>query len=272
MDIECIKLLALPPKLRTTNIWQEKLIVIGSYNMLSGTNPLLSQLRTFDFIDFINANFAVDVIWKPVPPQNSFIRDLIGTVISAGLGCVPGVGPLLSAGFSVAWQAVTDPDGFRDWANNGGWALTVIETVIGSADSMRGYVHPRWKGSYDVNPRAIEGSSQEEDREKASQEVEGGDEREKDKEENEDLEHVGPSELLLHGLRIMAFSARSSRSRQDGPLHTPILLRAVEAGTLSIPEALAVERGLEAVPENDPEEPDDPEGRELENQEAEGHS
>lgn len=212
--------------------------------MISGTNPIVSQLRTFDFIDFINANFAVDVIWKPVPPQNSFIRDLIGTVISAGLGCVPGVGPLLSAGFSVAWQAVTDPDGFRDWATNGGWVLTVVETVIGSADSMRNYVHPRWQGSYDVNRRfLLEGDTQTDTGQETPEEVRTKDET--------DWEHVPPSELLLHGLRIMAFSARSSRSRHDGQLHTPILLRAVEYGTLSIPEALAVERGLEALPDDD---------------------
>ncbi|PLB49350.1 hypothetical protein P170DRAFT_464790 [Aspergillus steynii IBT 23096] len=252
---ECIKLLALPPKLRTTNIWRERLIVIANYNLLGGSVVNISQLRHFDFIDFINANFAVDVIWKPVPPRNSFIRDLIGTVIAAGLGCVPGVGPLLSAGFSVAWQAVTDPDGFRDWAREGGWALTVIETVIGSADSMRGYVHPRWKGSYNVNRgRLLEGSTAAAGEGEEEQEERGEEGRVRDGDGDEG--QVAPSELLLHGLRIMAFSARSSRSRHDGHLHTPILLRAVECGTLSVPEALAVERGLEALPEQDPEDPE----------------
>ncbi|KAE8353679.1 hypothetical protein BDV28DRAFT_147847 [Aspergillus coremiiformis] len=240
---ECIKLLALPPKLRVTNIWRSRLVVIRHMGNIRHPTPQVIPRQFFDFINFINANFAVDVIWKPMPPQNRFILDLVSTVISAALGCVPGIGPLLSAGFTVAWQAATDPDGFREWARSGGWALTLIETVIGSADSMRGYVHPSWQGG---NPRLLEAAPA--SGEPGPVEAQG---EEKEQREEPDWEHAGPSELLLYGLRIMAFSATSGKSEHDGILHTEILRRVVESGAMSLSEALAVERGLEALPEDD---------------------
>ncbi|OGM48634.1 hypothetical protein ABOM_002065 [Aspergillus bombycis] len=243
---ECIKLLALTPRLRVTNIWREKLIVIREVGDIA-TGHLAQQVRpnlSFDFLDFINANFAVDVIWKPVPPRSSFLLNLIETVVSAGLGLVPGVGPLLSAGFSVAWMAITDPEGFQEWATNGGWALTWIEMVIGSADSMNNYVDPNWRGS-----RRLLMATEETVDDKEGQEI-----------QDADLEHIGPSDLLLYGLRIMAHSAKGTKPPLDDHLHTEILQRAVECRNMSLAEAVMIEQGLKAAPESpEPEELDDSE-------------
>ncbi|KAE8404939.1 hypothetical protein BDV37DRAFT_103830 [Aspergillus pseudonomiae] len=243
---ECIKLLALTPRLRVTNIWREKLIVIREIGDIA-TGHLTPQVRpnlSFDFINFINANFAVDVIWKPVPPRNSFLLNLIENVVSAGLGLVPGVGPLLSAGFSVAWLAITDPEGFTEWAKNGGWALTWIEMVIGSADSMNGYIDPNWRGS----PRQLMATEETTD-DQEGQEI-----------QEVDWDHIGPSDLLLDGLRIMAHSAKGTKPPLDDHLHTEILRRAVECRNMSHSEALAIEQGLRAEPEpTEPEELEDSE-------------
>ncbi|KAF7588433.1 hypothetical protein BBP40_005697 [Aspergillus hancockii] len=155
-----------------------------------------------------------------------------------------GVGPLLLAGFSVAWQAGTDPDGFTEWARNDGWFLTTVEVVIGSADSMRGYVHPKSHGSSRLLEAGPAG-----DTDTPSQAAEKETCATKAEAQGVDREHTSPSEILLYGLRIMAFSAKGRKSEHDGKLHTEILSRAVDCGVMSLSKALAVE----ALPEGDTE-------------------
>lgn len=241
--------------------------------------PPLRPNMHFDFINFINANFAVEVIWKPVPPGNTFIHGLIDTVVSSLLGLVPGIGPLLSAGFSAAWMAITDPEGFKDWAENGGWLNSVIGVMIDSSGSLRRYVDPGFLDNDNRLPPSrlrLKNDKGEGEGEGERERVESESPAESSTEppvrttiEPTNLENVGPSSILLDGLRILAYSETSSTpAEQDGELHSEVLRRSVGCGTMSSAEAFAIQRGLEALPEDDPEheDPDDdaPEGDEPE--------
>lgn len=97
----------------------------------------LTANHFIDFVQRINANFAVQLVWKPLPANDSFLRRRIDSVISTSLPLVPGIRPLLSAAFSTVWMAITDPDGFEEWARNGGRFFTTVEVMIGSSRSMK---------------------------------------------------------------------------------------------------------------------------------------
>ncbi|KMU88823.1 hypothetical protein CIHG_06490 [Coccidioides immitis H538.4] len=230
---ESMKLLGLPPKLRNTNIWREKLIVIR------GRDEIRTQTRTplppprFDFVDFINANFAVEVIWKPVPPRSSFLLNLIENLITAALGPGP-----------------------CQWAANGGWLPDYLDAMRSSCRSMGKYIDPGVLGGVRaisrrglLLPPATDGNHSNE-----SQVVvppaQTSTSTMEDSVESSNLADVGPSAVLLSGLRIIAFSATSGKTaHQDGELHSDILRRAVRCDAMSLEEAFAVQRGLEALPD-----------------------
>lgn len=191
-------------------------------------------------------------MWKPVPPRNTFFRNLIETLVSTALGFVPGVGPLLSAGFSVAWMAITDPDGFKEWAQNGGLGIIVIELILSDGNSMRKYIDPSWTN----RPRkSILNQQQALLTEKS--------EREEDDSEPPNLEEMAPAPNMLSGLRIMAFSATGDTSEHDGEIHAECLRRAVQCNSMSWSEALALDKGLEANPKEDPDDSDPEKGEEI---------
>jgi hypothetical protein len=92
-----------------------------------------------DLAELISAHQGVDLVWKPIPPPHqSWWDHFFGTFVEELLGCIPAVGPLLSAGFAVAWAAVTDPDAF-DAANILDLSVGALAAVVHSARDTRKY-------------------------------------------------------------------------------------------------------------------------------------
>jgi hypothetical protein len=200
-----ISLLSLPRNLRVTNIWKEKLIVLRQTRSIKTITPTTNPVpkRNLDFVTLVNASFAVELTWRPVPPQQtSFLTNLLGTILSSAAGLIPGIGPVLAVAFSVGWQAITDPDSFKAWAKEGGWAESVIQAVIGSAPGAGKYIDKNWigKGSFSSTPfgapLAIEMAP------------EAGDEV-SDSVEQKNLDDYGPSPLLFQGLLDLARDQKS---------------------------------------------------------------
>lgn len=200
-----ITLLSVPRKLRVTNIWKEKLVMFRKTQHIKTITPTTNPVpkRNLDFVTLVNASFAVELVWKPVPPQQtSFLTNLLGTILTSAAGLIPGIGPVLAVAFSVGWQAMTDPDGFKVWAKEGGWAESLVQAVVGSAPGAGKYIDKRWigKGSFAANPfgapPAIEMAP------------EAGDEV-SDSVEQKNLDDYGPSPLLLQGLLELARDQKS---------------------------------------------------------------
>jgi hypothetical protein len=75
--------------------------------------PLQFDEGGVDLADVISANRGVALSWKPMPPPHQpFWEAFFGILGTELLGMVPIAGPLLSAGFSIAWNAMTVTDGF----------------------------------------------------------------------------------------------------------------------------------------------------------------
>ena len=166
--------------------------------------PVTVPKRNFDFVYLVNASFAVELTWRPVPPeQTSFLTSLLGTILTSAAGLMPGIGPVLAVAFSVGWQAMTDPEGFKAWAEEGRWAEAVLQAVIGSAPGAGKYIDKNWigKGTFAANPigapSAIEMAPQAAD--------EAG-----DPVEQKNLDDYGPSPLLLQGLLDLARNQKSA--------------------------------------------------------------
>lgn len=251
--IECIKLLTLSRQLRGTNIWDEKLVMFRPRDDVMTVGAVGRPYVHMDFVDIVNSSFAVALQWKPVPaPNNPFVLQLLQTVLSAGLGLIPGVGPLASAMFSVAWEAMRDPDAFEKWATEGGWALTMIQAVMGSAPSMSKYVHNSWKtgGGTSLSFGGLNASSR----------VVESDEDEKPI----DLDTIGPSPVLLAGLRLITEPQKAPNAPNgNDKLELPLLLRARRTNAISLEDALALQQALEgshisSANERSNEEPENP--------------
>jgi hypothetical protein len=66
-----------------------------------------------DLPDIILANRGISILWKPLPPPHQPIWETFFGVHGTELpGIVPITGPLLSASFCIAWNALTDSDSF----------------------------------------------------------------------------------------------------------------------------------------------------------------
>lgn len=90
---------------------------------------------TMDLAQAISANADVDLTWRPYE-SNNWLASVIGHLGAELRSFVPVVGPLLSLGFTVAWEAISNPEAFEA-ENVMGFSPAVLGAIIGSAKAYR---------------------------------------------------------------------------------------------------------------------------------------
>ncbi|KAL9038035.1 MAG: hypothetical protein Q9214_005443, partial [Letrouitia sp. 1 TL-2023] len=146
-----IQLLSLPRQLREANAYASKLVKIVNMNNVNtaGLGPTYYAGWDIDWTTIANANFGLDVQWKPAQ-RGSWLENFFKNVLTMALGMIPVFGPILAVAFPVAWTLIVDPDAAFDELKNLmpgiDFADRVIrQRILKSVDETKEYLPNGWE-------------------------------------------------------------------------------------------------------------------------------
>lgn len=109
--------LSLPRQLRNKTAFTAKMVrIVYSTSLMTAPmpeepNPTQYKWQDMDFTQIVEADFGLQVQWKP-HQGGSWFENFLKNVGTMALGFVPVVGPILSVSFALGWTALTDPESF----------------------------------------------------------------------------------------------------------------------------------------------------------------
>ena len=109
-----IALLAMPRNFRKQGAFASKLIRVTKKDRVKTVPPSSMSYDSDDFslLKIMNASYGVNLEWRQPKPvdKGSWFAGFFKNVVGFALSSIPGIGPVLSAAWSVGWTAVKNPD------------------------------------------------------------------------------------------------------------------------------------------------------------------